>query len=136
MGGYMNRDDTLPIKPCPICGGEMVLVYKSDIKAYVFYHIDDNKKCYEHFKLLPTPSVICLSEARDYWNQYCVDEENNIIPVQSQANDKHKRRKAKMKKVFMKNMIPIVGFLVGYCSICISFYVLMGILLALGKGLY
>lgn len=73
------------IKPCPLCGGEMVLVFKSELKAFVFYHKNyNNNKCYEYFKLRLTPSVLYPQQAREYWNLYR-GEENNIIPVKSHS---------------------------------------------------
>lgn len=84
MGGYMSDDylKPYPIKPCPVCGGEMVLVFMSKMKAFVFHHKNDNNKCYDYFKLPLSPQMLSLMEARHYWNVNC-EKESNIIPVES-----------------------------------------------------
>lgn len=87
MGGYMSKDNDLTIKPCPICGGEMGLVYKSRMKAFVFYHKDDKNKCCEYFKIPLSTKISSLVKARVCWNMYY--DKNNIITVSSKSMESH-----------------------------------------------
>lgn len=58
------------LKPCPFCGGDMNMVYRSASRMYMIYHEDGGRLCdiIGPFKI-HVSRARSLGEAADCWNR-------------------------------------------------------------------
>lgn len=60
----------MEVKPCPFCGGDVEIVFRSASMMYMVYHKDGGVGCYiaGPFKI-PVAYAHSLKEATEAWNR-------------------------------------------------------------------
>jgi len=56
-------------KPCPFCGSQVYIVYKSREDLFLVYHKGFNQCYFQEPFGITTDQVGCLKEATDAWNR-------------------------------------------------------------------
>jgi hypothetical protein len=62
--------DTVELKPCPWCGGDVTIIYRSASNMFHVYHCDSSGKCdiVGPFKIHKSRATT-LEEAAEVWNR-------------------------------------------------------------------
>ena len=76
------------LKPCPFCGGEVNVMYRSDMRAFVFWHTKRSERCPLFNPIeLKVDMVRSLKEAREIWNK-AMPEKSRLLCTTCKYKDK------------------------------------------------